>query len=472
MQRLLTLLIILSLFCSCLSGCAEFQDKPLKPVETVARIEARSLSSQPFKDFFETVRGPQSVWPCPAWGLDLLTLAAVFYHPDMELSRAQADTAKAGIITAGQRPNPLINATPTWIRNPVTPGLPFIALTYLSIPIETAGKRDYRIDKAEHLSQAARLRIGDTAWLLRGRLRLALLEFYAAQETESLLHRQLAIQQQMLNSLEQQLQAGEITRFDLSRSQLALNQLQLKNNAAAKRTAESRALLAAAIGIPVEALSDLAFDFDKLAHPPDLAGIPVQNLKQLALQNRPDILAALADYAAAQSALQLEIANQYPNIQANPGYTWDMGDHRWSLGATMLLPVFNQNQGPIAEADAKRRELAVRFEALQTRIIADIARAHAGVAAVEEKRRTTEKQIRLQQANRQSAQALFEAGEIDRLTLLLTDFDATLSERAQLDMLIESQQALNSLEDSLRYPLASQLPGTLVSESVLRKPSP
>jgi outer membrane protein TolC len=35
------------------------------------------------------------------------------------------------------------------------------------------------------------------------------------------------------------------------------------------------------------------------------------------------VLAALADYAASEAALRLEIAKQYPDIHLNPGYQLD-----------------------------------------------------------------------------------------------------------------------------------------------------
>jgi outer membrane protein TolC len=249
-----------------------------------------------------------------------------------------------------------------------------------------------------------------------------------------------------------------------------MNQLLLNVSATRKRDAESRVMLAAAIGVPVDALSGIEIDFTALSKPPALASIPVQSLKETALRQRPDVLAALADYAAAQSALQLEIANQYPNIQVNPGYTWETGEHRWALGATALqLPIFHQNQGPIAEAEAKRRELAVRFEALQMRILGDIDRAHAGLAAVHAKWLDAEKQMRLQQENLQSAQALFKAGETDPLALLGVELEGAVAERARLDVLVETQQALNGLEDTLRYPIASTLTATLIADSAMGK---
>ena len=87
----------------------------------------------------------------------------------------------------------------------------------------------------------------------------------------------------------------------------------------------------------------------------------VQPVRRLAALNRSDILGALADYAASQSALQLEIARQFPDMHIGPGYLLDQTDNKWTLGATLTLPVLNQNQGAIAEAKARREEMAARF---------------------------------------------------------------------------------------------------------------
>lgn len=461
------LFVLLSLM---LNACARFQDQPLNPADVATRIETRSLSSAGLRDFIDSVTANKTRQVPKAWDIDRLTLAAIYYHPDLALARAQAEMADAATTTAAQRPNPNVNISPTWISNLATAVAPWIIASYISIPIETAGKRGFRIDKAEHLIDAARLRVADSAWSVRARLRLAMLEVYAAQEAERLLQQQLAIQQGMTERLEQQQAVGEITRPEVIRSHLALNQQMLNANAAQKRRAESRVLLVSAVGVPVAALAGLEFDFSKLAQPPDLRFIPVAKLRETALQKRPDVLAALADYQAAQSVLQLEIANQYPNIQANPGYTWEMGEHRWALGATALqLPILHQNQGPIAEAEAKRHELAARFEALQLRILVDIDRAHAGLAAVLAKCSAAEQQMRTQQDNLHSAEALFKAGETDHLALLGAQLEYALAERARLDVLVETGQALNALEDSLRYPIASMLTATAISDFATRK---
>jgi len=472
MQRLihLTLFTLLSL---ALTDCARFEDHPLNPADSATSIETRSLSSAGLRDFIDSMVANKTGQPPKAWNVDRLTLAAIYYHPDLALARAQAETMDAAITTAGQRPNPNITLSPTWVTNIAAVAAPWIIGSSISIPIETAGKRGFRLDKTQHLTDAARLRITDAAWIVRSRLRLAMLEVYAAQEAERRLQQQLAIQQAMTERLEQQLSVGEITRLEVMRSHLALNQMKLNASAARKRNAESRVLLATAVGVPVDALAGIEFDFSQLAQPPDLRFIPIAKLRETALQKRPDVLAALADYAAAQSALQLEIANQYPNIQANPGYTFDLGANYWTFAATALqLPILNQNQGPIAEAEARRRELAVRFEALQMRILGDIDRVHAGLTAVLAKWLDAEKQMRIQQNNLHSAQALYQAGETDHLALFGAELENAAVERARLDVLVETQQALNALEDTLRYPIASTLTATSISDSAIRKTPP
>ncbi|WP_245619786.1 TolC family protein [Methylomicrobium agile] len=464
--------MLLSVLNLILTGCAEFQRRELKPNESATQLQRRSLASPELLNFIRSATPEKSSNASQTWNLDRLTLAAIFYHPDLAVARAQAQWAAAGIKTAGQRPNPFITISPTWVRNLATAAVPWIAASSIGIPIETAGKRDYRIEKASQLAGAARLRITDTAWLVRGRLRAALLEAFAAEQTVRFADQQLAVQQAINQRLEQQLAVGEIGPLEISRSHLALNQAKLNADAVQKRVAESKVTLATAIGIPVDGLANAVFDFNDFAVNPALQDVPVGVLKTQALHTRPDILAALADYEASQAALQLEIANQYPNLQANPGYSWEMGEHRWTLGSTLPLPLFHQNQGPIAEAEAKRIEMAARFEALQMKIIGDIDRAHAGVAALMDKWRDSENQVQTQKRNSMAMQAQYQAGETDRVALLSAELEQILAERARLDVRVETQQALNGLEDTLRRPLHSVLTSTSIAELAAMEPKP
>lgn len=77
--------------------------------------------------------------------------------------------------------------------------------------------------------------------------------------------------------------------------------------------------------------------------------------------NRLDLRRALADYAASEAALQLELAKQYPNVHLGPGYVFEEGDNKFQIGVSVALPVLNRNEGPIAEVRARREEAGAKF---------------------------------------------------------------------------------------------------------------
>ncbi|HUY04913.1 MAG TPA: TolC family protein, partial [Rhodocyclaceae bacterium] len=200
---------------------------------------------------------------------------------------------------------------------------------------------------------------------------------------------------------------------------------------------------------------------------PAAAQIPARSLRSAALANRADLLAALARYAASQSALQLEIARQYPDLRIGPGYQWDQGAEKWSLGIGLTLPLFNRNQGQIARAKAQRELAAARFIALQARDIARTERALAGYRAALSALDTAQSLSATQQSRAQAAQRRFAAGDSDRSALDQAQLRALAAENTRLSASLQAQRALGALEDAIERPLD----GTVeVSDTALPDP--
>jgi outer membrane protein TolC len=342
---------------------------------------------------------------------------------------------------------------PGYSLNPASGVSPWFPLVSLDIPIETAGKRGYRISHAQKLSEAARLNIASAAWQVRSNLRLSLLDFSAAQRRSDLLQQQLQGQQQIVTLLEQRLQAGAVARTELTLPRVALARLGVDAADAARQAAEARVRIADALGLSAKAIAEAKFDSKLPVSAEAGKELTSEEARQQALLGRSDILAALADYAATESLLRLELAKQYPDIHLNPGYQFDQGEHKWSLGLSAELPVLNRNQGPIAEADAKREEAAARFVALQAKIIAEIDRALAARAAAMEQ--VTRQSGLTQLAREQSAsvEAMFQAGAADKLELSSAQLEARATDLAYLDAQIKAQQAVAQLEDAIQQPL-------------------
>jgi outer membrane protein TolC len=388
------------------------------------------------------------------WDLPTLTLAAFYFSPELDVARAKAATDQAAVQTAGQHPNPTLQLPLGYTSNPKAGESPYTYGLGVDIPIETAGKRGYRVAQAQQLSSAARFTVGNVAWQVRSRLRSHLLNLYAATRSTQILEQQIATQQQIVAMLDKRLSLGAASAPEVNQAHIALTQNRVDLAKAQQQTQDERAQIAAAIGVPVAALAKIQINFDTFERVyPD---IPVDAARRQAILNRADLLAALSEYEASQAALQLEIARQYPDIHIGPGYTFDAGAHKFVLPVSGIsLPLFNQNQGPIAEASARRKEVAARVNAVQAQAIDDTERAVQNYRAALGNLQLAESLLSAQQRQLQAVQKTFKTGETDRLTLALAQHAFYINALARQDALVQVQSSIGQLEDAMQRPLSA-----------------
>ncbi len=453
-----------------LAGCADFENKPLSPKQTAAEFEGRTLAAPGLKKFLETnLHHAIAAWPPVSLDFETLTLVAFYYHPSLDVARADWAAASAGVHTANEVPNPTAGVSLLHEPVPDAPA-PWIPALMFDIPIETAGKRGLRTDQAKHLSESARLNIASAAWQVRSRVRSTLLDFVSGRQRVECLQHQVELQQNITRRFESQLQAGAVARMEVTNARIALTRARADLADAQRQSAATRVNVAEALGLPATALDGVSLTFD-LARLEDSHRLTSSQARETALLRRPDILGALAEYAASQSALQLEVAKQYPDIHLTPGYSWNAGntgDHDWLIGITSLVPMFNQHTGPIAEAAAHRDALAARFLALQARVIADIDRAMATLRACENNVTVLGQLAAERETRRRSMEAQFKAGAVDRLEVLNATLELAAARLAQLDAQAQAQQAFGALEDALQSPL----PEPSLTETSTRSPTP
>ena len=436
-----------------ISACVRYHAAPIEPARNAEALEARSLADPYLKDFLVANLHQDVAWPMPSWDIQALTVAALYYHPDLDVARASWGVARAGVVAAGGRLNPTLSLPTTYVTNSSQPS-PWILGFNLDIPLGTLGQRGYRIAQARSMSEAARLNIATVAWQVVGRLRIAALDLSIAQRRAELTGAQIAAQQEMVRLLEKRLAVGEASQLDVTRERLALERIRLSVQDAERQIAVARAGLASAIGVPASALDGVKLALTSLDRPaPRPAELSAGELRRAALLGRPDVQSALAEYAASQSALQLEVSRQYPDLHLGPGYTWELGENRYTLGLLLTLPIFNRNRGPIAEAAARRRETAARFTALQARIVGDLDLALAGYRSAASAVASADSLLAVQRRAQQQSRAAFAAGEVDRLALVSTDLEVASTEVARLDAVAQLWQALGVTENALQRPL-------------------
>jgi cobalt-zinc-cadmium efflux system outer membrane protein len=433
-----------------LTGCAarRYQPAPIVATETASRLETRSLADPGLHAFVEkNVGHAVTPWPPQAWDSTTLYLAALYFSPALDAARARVAESQAAIVSAGARPNPSLS---------ITPGVPSPYLFNLdfSVPIETAGKRGHRIQSTRSLDQAARFDLADTAWKVRSGVRLALSNYLFAAQSLDLLRSEEKIRGEQVNILRQRLSVGEIPRPELDLVRIELSKAHLAINTVEGQLAEAKAALAASIGIPVAGLQGFEFSWNDLDSPPTTESLSPEKIQRDAVLNRLDVRRSLAQYAAAEADLQLEISKQYPDLQIGTGYTYEETNNFFTLGLSTILPLFNRNQGPIAEAEARRKEVGASFLEKQAQVIAGGERALALYSATLKELAEVDQTLnKLQDSQLRMMQQSVRLGEEDRLSLNGVQLQSSILARARLDALARAQGALGELEDAVQRPL-------------------
>jgi outer membrane protein TolC len=363
------------------------------------------------------------------------------------------------VITAGQRPNPTLNfaaiVNSAAAAGAIVPGaIPLTIGPVINLIVETFGKREYRVGQASRLTEAASWDLATAGWQVRAGVRGALLDLWAARQRIAVARHRLDLEEELVRLLDRRQEVGEASALDAARERITRAQIAVDLSGFERTEAAAEARLATSVGLPVRALAGAALSFDAFEHVTPLSdGIAGGEPRRRALTGRTEIAAALAEYEAAQSGLQLAVAGQYPNVTLGPGYNYDIGVNKFSLSPALDLPVFNQNQGQIAEALASRQQAAAKFTALQAGVIGAIDAALAAYGSATRGLATADALLAGAQRRAGQVAASFRAGQVDRPTLVSAELETAVIRLARFDAVVARLQAIGALEDALQSPL-------------------
>jgi len=444
-------------FAACTSQ--RYEARPIEARELASTFAARRLEDPDLAPFARPAPSAGGTSTTLHWDSVALTRVALASRPELALARAQIEQARAAIVSAGARPNPTLIVDPE-----IVPGAaePWILGWVLNIPLELGGQRDLRVRAAEENLGAEQFRLPLAAWSIRVDVHRALTELAAARAEITDLEQRRALEEQRLALQRTRFAAGEIDRLLLGHAEqgMALAEAQQAD----ARTRESGALsaLAEALGLPRVALETAIIEAEawSLPAPPDDG-----SARELALANRLDLRASLAEYAATEAGLRLEIARQYPDVRVAPGWSYDQGDHKLSLGLSIELPFFERNEGPIAEAEARRTAAAARFEALQASALGAVESARVAYADALERRQSRAHSEELARAEEGRIAQALGAGAVNRLVLVETQLARLARSRERAAAEADAARALVRLEDALQSPFPAGAPEPFQEDS-------
>ncbi len=436
-----------------IGGCISYHAKPLHPAAFVRNFSRRTLSSTQLLAYVknEKIKIPKQ-FP-HRWNAASLVCAGWYYSPALRVQRAQLAVDRANMVTAAESPNPSVALSPTYAAKAGAGISPWILGFNFDIPIETAGRREDRMVQAKALTLAGRYDLGQIAWNVRKRIRLAIIDYLFARKQVGILRQQARLTQLIQSLIKSRFKAGDISRPVYTASEIQARQAALALVAAEGLLRQRRIQLAGSMSLPSGSLAGVRLSISSLLKLQPMGAAVMKRLTRAALLNRMDIQSLLAQYRAAAAALKLQIARQYPNIHLGPGYSFNQGANEFTLGFSMILPIFNQNQGAIAAAQARRRIIAAELNEKQTMVITHIRTALSQYqSALRQWRaaRTTERQSRGQV---RAARRVYQAGAQSHLALAEAIFVRNTFAQTALQARFGAIAAQENLQDILETPL-------------------
>jgi len=444
--------VLLAMLVVCVAnGCADYAPAPVSVAEDTATLKSRVLDPVEARKMLTRV-APAYEWQGDEWNLLTLLAEALRLNSELALSRAAYSSALADVEASRVSPGLTLSLAAEYAFDPPESSNWLYGIAG-DVLLDRGGRRQGRIATAEVLARGAALDYASAAWSIRQRIRRALDAHVIATHEAAVADDLVAARQRQFETLQRRVAAGEIARTELELIRASLADARRVQTAARSLRTRARLDLAAAVGVPPEAIDEsrlATFRIDDIAALPPLRDDAVT----AALEGRPEILRAMLTYDQAEADLRIAVATQYPEIRVGPGYTWERGLAKLPFGLSLSFPNRDFSQAAIAAAEAWRSAAGRGLEAAVSRVIAEVGSAdadyRAAVALLELVRSET---LPTATALAEQADREFDAGSIDR-----AEWAAAQAGRqtARLDEITAIRGVLGAetgLEDALRQSL-------------------
>ncbi|MGB8259680.1 MAG: TolC family protein [Terracidiphilus sp.] len=304
-------------------------------------------------------------------------------NPALRADALGVDEMKAAEITAFLRPNPQFTASADGtqiarhdgIWQPLSGTDVQSTFSYLH---ERERKRELRQQSAREGTQIASSQHEDLKRNLEFDLRSLFVQTLQAKEILRLAQADLEYYDKIIAISRERLRAGDLAQIDLDRIELLRAQYEQEIESARVnlRTAKIQLLQLLNERTPVEQF-DLSGDFDFTS---ELK--PLEDFRQIALDNRPDLRAAHEALQQADTNHKLAQANGSTDPTLSTWYTWNASNNNpnatQALGLSVNVPlrIFDRNQGEkkrtLIDID-RNRQLT---DAARAQVFADVDSAY------------------------------------------------------------------------------------------------
>ncbi|MEX2295622.1 MAG: TolC family protein [Gemmatimonadota bacterium] len=286
--------------------------------------------------------------------------------------------------------------------------------------VEWAGQRGLRIDAAESGLAGANATLGDARRRLVSAVSEAFYESWAADRRLEVVTEIQALNERLGTAARTQLLEGEISVMESNFAEIEVARSRARVLAAQRAATSARLTLGRLLGIPPQTVV-LAREEPELPLPAP-ATLHMEALLAAAVTQRPDL--AAADHAVSQAETLTRLTRRSAIPDLGVGALIQGGEEgestRVGLQLSVPLPVWNRNQGAVAQHESETRRAALERDAIALTIRTEVFDAYNGyVTASEEEVLFAEQVLTPARQNQILLEAAYREGEIDLPSLIL-----------------------------------------------------
>jgi outer membrane protein, heavy metal efflux system len=318
-----------------------------------------------------------------AWTWDQVKDRLELNNPTLLAGKLNISELQAQEITAHLRPNPNLSLLGDQI-DPFQSGPDHGAFAYflpsatVSFLYERAHKRQLRTESAKKATAIGVSQQDDLERGLLFNLRSAFVRTLQAKAVVQVSKDNLEYYDHVLKISHDRFEAGDIAQIDYDRLELQRVQYEsdLQTAEVNLRTEKIQMLMLMNDRTPVDQFDAVGvFDFNDLID-------PLEAYRQIAMDNRPDLKAAVQSVDKAQTDYKLAVSNG----STDPTFSVDVGrnppiDFYFGVDVSIPLRIFDRNQGNKLQAKVEITRQERLRDASEAQVFSDVDSAYATMAS-------------------------------------------------------------------------------------------
>lgn len=288
--------------------------------------------------------------------LDQLTRVVLSHNPLLRSAQFSVEGARAGVRTASALVNPKIEMQQGQWQPSGLNRQPVRGWT-VAQPIENPLTRSARIDAAESGLKVSGQQLAITRNDLAAQVRTRAYEALLYQSEAETAGDTLALLEQVRDRIRVRVETGEAPRYEMIKADAEVIHARERQQSAQLQAQQAMLEInrLAAGQLPVRWRLSASFHED--VELPDVAQLQAQ-----AEQHNPELIGLKHELERAQAQLRVAQAGRWPGVELR--YTENQEpDVRQSVwGVVVQVPLLDQRQGPVAEAQAEVDRIRTRLE--------------------------------------------------------------------------------------------------------------